>query len=320
MGIAVHKGRRSRGPVSNGDLVSGSNYGQDDESDTYEGTELGPCIQRGFAIHEWQKEKAPHDIPCMGSSQDAITYFNIEGTNMRRDLRLQGTGLGTIRNISQLRDPIASLGLAKGRCTRGRSLHTSVRANMKGDSSKSSPQKANTFDRCRTNDTNLPKPTKEAKLKMSVDLWAKNEVSKFAIRENSHLVYRKLIQIMSNPAFLHACYEAIKSKPGNMTKGTSNETLDGIKWEWFEETAEKIKTGKFNFRAARRVMIDKPGKMEKRPLGIANPRDKIIQKAIQVLLQSIWEEGFLPCSFGFRPGKNIHQLLYQIHIRGATHP
>lgn len=67
-------------------------------------------------------------------------------------------------------------------------------------------------------------------------------------------------------------------------------------------------------------MIPQPGKTEKRPLSVAPPRDKIIQKALQTVLEAIWEPEFSESSYGFRPGKSIHQLLYQLHRHGSRFP
>jgi retron-type reverse transcriptase len=103
-----------------------------------------------------------------------------------------------------------------------------------------------------------------------------------------------------------------------MSKGITSTTLDGLKGTWFTKVAEDLKSGKFNFKPARRVLIPKPGKTDKRPIGIGSPRDKIIQKALQVVLEVIWEKEFLPSSFGFRPIKSIHQLLRQLHLKGST--
>ena len=66
--------------------------------------------------------------------------------------------------------------------------------------------------------------------------------------------YNGLIRILTNPLFLQACYLEIKSK-GNMTpSGTNQDTLDGIKLKWFENTASDLLSGRFNFAPAR-VMI-----------------------------------------------------------------
>lgn len=110
------------------------------------------------------------------------------------------------------------------------------------------------------------------------------EVNKYIRKDGK---YNGLINIISNPLFLQGSYNEIKSKPGNMSKGTNPETLDGINIAWFDKIAKELKTGKFNFQPSRRVMIPKPGRKELRPLSVGNPRDKIIQKAITVVLEAI---------------------------------
>ena len=59
-----------------------------------------------------------------------------------------------------------------------------------------------------------------------------------------------------------------------------------------------------------------------RPLGISNFEDKLVQKAMQQVLESIYEPIFLECSYGFRPGKSCHDaikaLLNHLHKRPVT--
>lgn len=81
-----------------------------------------------------------------------------------------------------------------------------------------------------------------------------------------------------------------------------------------------MKSGKFNFKPSRRVFIPKSNGSAVRPLGIGNPREKIVQKALAVLLEAIWEPTFSPNSYGFRPKRSIHQALYQIYLNGSTFP
>lgn len=66
-------------------------------------------------------------------------------------------------------------------------------------------------------------------------------------------------------------------------------------------------------------MIPKPGKKELRPLGKGNPREKIVQKALALVLESIWEKIFSDNSYGFRPKKSLHQALYQLYRNGAIY-
>lgn len=135
--------------------------------------------------------------------------------------------------------------------------------------------------------------------------------------------YGNLMRIISNPKTLILAYLNIKGKPGNMTpgivaKGTKPETLDGIDLKFFYKLSNDLKNGLFEFTPARRVLIPKPGKTEKRPLGIASPRQKIVQKAIQMTLATIYEPIFLECSHGFRPGRSCHSALRQLQLGLGT--
>jgi group II intron reverse transcriptase/maturase len=60
---------------------------------------------------------------------------------------------------------------------------------------------------------------------------------------------------------------------------------------------------------ARRVFIPKPGSEEKRPLSIPAVRDRIVQAAVKIVLEPVFEADFLPCSFGFRPRRSAHDAL-----------
>lgn len=139
--------------------------------------------------------------------------------------------------------------------------------------------------------------------------------------------YNGIIRIIDS-IMLQTCYSLIKSKPGNMTPPlgptlpwggrTEDITLDGINLEWFDKTAIDIREGRFKFSPARQILIPKPNKPgEFRPLLIANPREKIIQKALQVLLNAIFDPHFSKSSYGFRPGRSLINGLNKIHKRGG---
>lgn len=73
---------------------------------------------------------------------------------------------------------------------------------------------------------------------------------------------------------------------------------------------ERFKTGRYRAPAVRRVHIPKPGKANKtRPIGIPTLEDKVLQRAVLMVLEPIYEQDFLDCSHGFRPGRSAHQAL-----------
>jgi RNA-directed DNA polymerase len=77
-----------------------------------------------------------------------------------------------------------------------------------------------------------------------------------------------------------------------------------------DELARDLKDGSYRPLAARRVFIPKPGRPdERRPLSIPSVRDRIVQGALKIVIEPIFEADFLPCSFGFRPQKAAHDAL-----------
>jgi retron-type reverse transcriptase len=75
------------------------------------------------------------------------------------------------------------------------------------------------------------------------------------------------------------------------------------------ELASDLREGAWRPLPARRVLIPKPGSNERRPLAIAAVRDRIVQAAVKIVLEPVFEADFLPCSFGFRPSRPAHDAL-----------
>jgi len=70
----------------------------------------------------------------------------------------------------------------------------------------------------------------------------------------------------------------------------------------------RFKSGTYRAPPVRRVFIPK-GKGGTRPIGIPTLEDKILQRAIAMVLEAVYEQSFLDCSYGFRPGRSAHQAL-----------
>ena len=132
-------------------------------------------------------------------------------------------------------------------------------------------------------------------------------------KENNQLVNDKLIHIVADPEVLILVYEAVKSNPGNATPGVDAQTLDGIDLNWVQNTSKQLLAGKYKFKAARRVYIPKKGTNKKRPLTISSPRDKVVQQAMYLVLNAIYEPSFLDVSHGCsRLGRGTHTALKSI--------
>lgn len=122
----------------------------------------------------------------------------------------------------------------------------------------------------------------------------------------------KLIHAICHPDVLMLAYEQIKSNPGNMTPGCTKETLDGMSLQWIQDTSDKLRAGKFQFGLARRLLIPKVGKPFLRPLTMGSPREKVVQKAMALVLWELFEPIFLDSSHGFRPGRGCHSALCMV--------
>jgi group II intron reverse transcriptase/maturase len=75
------------------------------------------------------------------------------------------------------------------------------------------------------------------------------------------------------------------------------------------ELAADLKERRYRPLPARRVFIPKPGSSQQRPLSIPTVRDRVVQAALRIVLEPIFEADMLDCSFGFRPRRSAHDAL-----------
>jgi group II intron reverse transcriptase/maturase len=100
--------------------------------------------------------------------------------------------------------------------------------------------------------------------------------------------------------------------------------VDGVTKEKYGENLEenlrdlhqRLKAMRYRHQPIRRVLIDKEGG-KKRPIGISAIEDKLVQDSLRELLEAIYEQDFLDCSYGFRPGRSAHDALRDLN--GAVH-
>ena len=86
--------------------------------------------------------------------------------------------------------------------------------------------------------------------------------------------------------------------------GVDGQTVEAAKEsfeEWIEPMLQSIHRQGYRAPDIRRVHIPKPGKTEKRPLGVPTVSDRALQRSTAEALSAIYEQDFLPCSFGGRP-------------------
>lgn len=82
--------------------------------------------------------------------------------------------------------------------------------------------------------------------------------------------------------------------------------------ENLQSLLNRAKSGDYRAPPVRRVHIPKGDGKSTRPLGIPTFEDKVLQRAVAMVLEAVYEQDFLPCSYGFRPGRSAHQALQRL--------
>jgi len=150
--------------------------------------------------------------------------------------------------------------------------------------------------------------------KLEVRVLTTNMIKAVQGSKNRDGRYSNLFQIISSVNTLILAYLIIKGKKGVSAKGVDDETLDGINIGYFHRISAELKRGSYRFSPVRRVNIPKPNTTVTRPLGISKPREKIVQKAMDLVLSIIFEKKFLDCSHGSRPGRSCHSALKRLQF------
>jgi RNA-directed DNA polymerase len=138
-----------------------------------------------------------------------------------------------------------------------------------------------------------------------------------------HGVWHSLIDKVYAVRTLWAAWQQVAANDG--AGGVDRDTV-GV----FARTAEKriealsreLREGRYRPQPVRRVMIPKPGTTQERPLGIPTVRDRVVQTALRMVLEPIFERDFARESFGFRPGRSCQQALARVETllaEGYTH-
>jgi len=112
---------------------------------------------------------------------------------------------------------------------------------------------------------------------------------------------------------LEASFRKVKARKGSA--GVDHQTVEAYEANLagnLERLSAKLREGRYQPQAVRRVWIPKPGKKEKRPLGIPTVRDRVVQGALLHVLEPIFEKDFAEHSYGFRPGRGCKDALRKV--------
>jgi group II intron reverse transcriptase/maturase len=116
---------------------------------------------------------------------------------------------------------------------------------------------------------------------------------------------------MVSEKWLTQAWEEIRKNQGSQTPGIDRLTADDIDLERIRQLSRKLQEGTYRPKSVRRVYIPKStGKL--RPLGIPTIEDRLVQQALRMVLEPVFEADFLPCSHGFRQGRSPHTALRDV--------
>ncbi|WP_074730165.1 group II intron reverse transcriptase/maturase [Paenibacillus naphthalenovorans] len=135
--------------------------------------------------------------------------------------------------------------------------------------------------------------------------------------ESKERKFDQLLRLIASKSWLSEAASITLSSSGARTPG-----VDGIDKMKMQDTLDaelellqhELLTGTYSPRPARRVYIPKAnGKL--RPLGIPCLRDRIVQRAMLMVMEPIWESDFHPQSYGFRPARSVHHAIRTIKMQ-----
>jgi RNA-directed DNA polymerase len=130
-----------------------------------------------------------------------------------------------------------------------------------------------------------------------------------------------LFNLVTDPAFLRVAWERVRSNKGAATAGVDRVTARlieavGGQEEFLSDLRADLKAGRFTPLPVRERMIPKAGGKLRR-LGIPTITDRVVQAALKLVLEPIFEADFHPCSYGFRPNRRAQDAIAEIHHYGS---
>lgn len=129
--------------------------------------------------------------------------------------------------------------------------------------------------------------------------------------QNPKYKFERLYRLLFNENLYALAYQSMAPKTGNMTEGTDGLTISGMSVKRIQSIIDKLRDESYHPHPAKRIYIPKKNGKQ-RPLGIPSFEDKLVQKIIQMILESIYEGHFEKCSHGFRPHRSCHTAMASI--------
>ena len=126
-------------------------------------------------------------------------------------------------------------------------------------------------------------------------------------------VFTRLYRYLLRPDIYYQAYQRLYKNKGAATKGVNQDTADGFSEAKIERIIQSLANETYQPTPVRRLYIAKKNNSKKkRPLGVPTFTDKLVQEALRMILEAIYEPLFLDCSHGFRPKRSCHTALKKL--------
>jgi len=128
-----------------------------------------------------------------------------------------------------------------------------------------------------------------------------------------------LFNLVHDPAFLVVAWSRVRGNKGARTAGIDGVTPRSIVFgagEFLAGLRDDLKARRFTPVPVRQKAIPKAGG-KVRKLGIPTAADRVVQAALKLVLEPIFEADFMPCSYGFRPKRRAQDAIAEIHFFGS---
>lgn len=137
-------------------------------------------------------------------------------------------------------------------------------------------------------------------------------------RDDPHRRFDDLFNLVVDPAFLLVAWDRVRRNKGARTAGVDGHTVVSIAWgmgveRFLDELRSSMKDRSFRPLPVRERMIPKAGGKLRR-LGISTIADRVVQASLKLVLEPIFEADFLPCSYGFRPNRRVHDAVAEVRF------
>ncbi len=148
---------------------------------------------------------------------------------------------------------------------------------------------------------------KVLELQRKLQRWSEERTTRFD----------RIYNLLYNPFVLSMSWYMLKNNSGSKTAGVDGVKLKMVEEEigansWLTGIQESLRDRSFKPDPIRRCYIPKPGKSTMRPLGIPTLEDRLVQMALKLILEPIYEARFKDCSTGFRPNRGPIQAVAQV--------